>query len=95
MSELKFEPPPAKERKASWGRHYLIAHRLRARPKEWAVVGTYNGAESARATVRHIRKGRLESYRPAGSFEAEARTVDGEARVYARYVGEQPPKADE
>lgn len=91
MSELKFEPPPAKVRPVR-GRHYLVAHRLRAKPGQWAVVGTYNGAESARATARHIRQGRLESYRPAGSFEAESRTVDGEARVYARFVGE---KSDE
>jgi hypothetical protein len=87
VSELKFEPPPAKVRK-TWGRHYLIAHKLRAKPGEWAVVGAYGGAESAGATARHIQHGRLEAYRPAGSFEATARTVDGEDRVYARFVGE-------
>jgi hypothetical protein len=87
MSELKFESPPEKVRK-SWGRHYLIAHRLKAKPQEWAVVGVYGGAESAGSTARQIRRARLGAYQPAGSFEAEARVVDNEARVYARFVGE-------
>jgi hypothetical protein len=87
MSELKFETPPEKTR-VTWGRHYLVAHELKAKPGEWAVVGVYNGPECAGSIARQIKGARLSAYQPAGSFEAEARTVDGEHRVYARFVGE-------
>ena len=33
-----------------------------------------------------IRAAKIVAYEPAGAFEAQARTVDGEYRVYARFV---------
>lgn len=91
MSELKFEPPPKRVR-VTWGRHADVASKLRAKPGEWAPIGTYNSSQTAASIARQIKRAVLSAYMPAGSFEAVSRTVDGESRVYARYVGE---KTDE
>jgi hypothetical protein len=91
MSELKFETPPA-QRRITWGRHYEVASRLRAKPGEWAVVGVYNASNTAASIARQVNRGAMAAYQPAGSFEAMSRTVDGEYRAYARFVGE---KTDE
>lgn len=66
---------------------------LRARPGEWAVITVRTTAArttAARAAVYAygVSRGMRHAYRPAGAFEAKARTVDGEHRVYARYVGD-------
>lgn len=33
-----------------------------------------------------IRMAKIVAYEPAGAYEAQARTVDGQYRVYARFV---------
>ncbi|GAU66688.1 hypothetical protein SSP35_03_03360 [Streptomyces sp. NBRC 110611] len=63
------------------------ARQLRERPGEWAVVRRTETSDQAGAAAQAIRDGRLRAYRPTGAFEATARTVVGEHRVYARYVG--------
>lgn len=45
-------------------------------------------SRSAGGMAYGIRQAKLQAYAPAGTFEARARTVDGEHRVYARFVGE-------
>ena len=86
MSELKFEAPPS-QRRITWGRHHEVARKLKAKPGEWAVVGVYNASNTAASIARQVKRGVLTAYAPAGSFEAMSRTVDGEYRAYARYVG--------
>ncbi|MFK0069731.1 hypothetical protein [Streptomyces sp. NPDC091046] len=84
---LTFEPLPARGRRAS--KHARAAAELRARPGEWAHVTTAGSAESAASLATAIRSARLTAYAPAGSFEAHARTVDDQPRVYVRFVGPQ------
>ena len=90
MSEIRFEPPPgfARNGKAWSLDHSGIVATLRARPGEWAIVATYSAPGTASSMATSIKSGRLAVYRPGGSFEAITRKVDGEVRVYARFVGE-------
>lgn len=88
MSELRWEDPPARGgTKVQWD---LIGTALRERPGVWAFVTTCKKPLSAAGVARNIRAGKYVPFRPAKAFEAAARTVDGEHRVYARYVGEVP-----
>ncbi len=66
-----------------------LADELRARPGEWAIV--FEGAQQqgkASGMAAHIRLGQVQAFTPTGDFDAVTRTVDGLARVYARYIGE-------
>ena len=80
------EPPPAGHRRPfrvqAWEQ---LAEILRARPGRWALVAT--GSQHT-GTAGQIVSARIRCFEPAGSFEARRRLVDGEVRVYARYVGE-------
>ncbi|MER7908250.1 hypothetical protein [Streptomyces sp. NPDC096068] len=86
---ITFEPlpPHGSSQRGGWGIHGAIAKELRARPGEWAHILTFDTVGSATATAYSIRKGARKAWAPAGSFEARSRTVDGEYRVYARYLG--------
>lgn len=64
-----------------------IGSALRARPGEWAIVAVVANAQLAGSTARHVRAGAYQALRDFGRFEAVARTVDGEHRIYARYAG--------
>lgn len=88
MSEPMFENPPPRVSGRHWGWHRQVASKLRARPREWALVGTYGSSDSASSMARNIKMGRLKAYEPAGAFEATSRTVDKQARVYVRFMGE-------
>lgn len=70
------------------GKHGEIAMQLRERPGEWALVSTAKSAYSMNSMAYQIRAAYYAAYLPRGSFEAAGRTVDGERRVYARYIGE-------
>jgi hypothetical protein len=71
-------------------RHAPIAAALRETPGEWALVGNYVWQGAGTSAARVITIGRLRSYQPAGSFEAEVRIGhEGDAFVWARYVGTQ------
>lgn len=68
----------------------VFADQLRARPGEWALLGRYVTGGVARQSAYEIRNAldpKDQPFAPAGAFEAEARTMFGEHRVYARYVG--------
>jgi len=65
-----------------------IAADLRQRPKQWAIAVICRNFSTAGQTARRIRDGAYKPMEPTGAFEATARTIDGEHRVYARYVGE-------
>lgn len=82
-----WEDPPYRSGPTSRTNHGVAATRLRRRPGRWGVVATYVTASSAASAANMVRTGKTASYTPAGAFEATARTVDGEHRVYARYVG--------
>ncbi|WP_030777270.1 hypothetical protein [Streptomyces sp. NRRL S-920] len=66
----------------------MAAAALKQRPGQWGIVGTYKSIGSASGAGLRIKQGIAAAYRPAGAFEAVARTVHGEARLYARFVGE-------
>lgn len=88
---LQFTDPPPQNRASvarAKGTHLMYAEIMRERPGEWAVIHTAPNANAAASYARHIRLGVMAAYAPARSFEACARTVDGEHLVYARYVGE-------
>ena len=61
---------------------------LRRRPNIWALMGQHGSAGAARQAAYSIRRGRYaRAFQPAGAFEADAVTVMGEHRIYARYTG--------
>lgn len=71
-------------------RHQPIAEGLRALPGQWGEVANYRGNVAAKSAVYGIHTGSLPSYQPAGEFEAEVRyDAEGDAHVWARYVGAQ------
>jgi hypothetical protein len=81
---VQWEAPPPRRggRVHDWD---AIAKELRARPGEWALVAVCTNQTTAASTARYIRDGK---YKPmSAGFDATSRTVDGEARVYARYTG--------
>lgn len=85
---LVWENPPAKRPTA--GKYAAIAAALRERAGEWAILRAYPRGQQKRGWgfVGGIRTGKLIDF-PAGEFEAQARTVDGECRVYVRAVPRQ------
>jgi len=86
--KIRFEPLPVSGGSQVRGvSHEVIAEQLRERPREWAHVLTYPTRESASTVAYSIRNGHRSAWAPAGAFEAKSRTVNGEYRVYARYVG--------
>lgn len=85
MSVIRWEDPPGDRRGTDWA---AVAKALRWRPGKWALVVVCNNAVTAGAVARDIRVSKYPALRDRGPFEAVARSVDGEARVYARYVGE-------
>jgi hypothetical protein len=82
------DPPPRSAPKrrlrgspiADW---WHIAAQLRGRPGRWAAA--LEGCGPQQAT--YIRQGRLNAFKPAGSFDARACRVSGMYTLYVRYVG--------
>jgi hypothetical protein len=87
MPEVIFEEPPGAYAHARV-EHTVVSRAARLRPGEWARVGAYPTPASASSIAYRINRGTLRAWSPAGAFEAVSRTVDGEHRVYARYLGE-------
>lgn len=83
-SLVVWEDPPALTANQ---RAQAVADELRAKPGVWAIVSTHPSMTTAQSTASNIRSGRRAIYRPRFSFDATPRHVDGENRVYARYVG--------
>lgn len=80
------EPPPVGQGVRT--SYEDVARKLRARPGQWAIVAQYDKSRTAAGVANNIRKGISRHFRPEGHYEAVGRTVGGEHRVYARYVGE-------
>jgi hypothetical protein len=88
LSRLRFEQPPAKTyRTANISESEKAANKLRQRPDEWACIAIYDKGPTANTFAHQIRHGQIPAFKPEGSFEATARAVGNEHRVYARYVG--------
>ncbi|MGW2169168.1 hypothetical protein ACWC1C_01395 [Streptomyces sp. NPDC001705] len=90
MSEFRFEDPPP-PRHGRHGEHIEAAQKLREKPGQWAIVTTCVNAGSSSSMARAIRVGARAAWKPAGDFDAVARRVDGEYRVYARYLPDPEP----
>lgn len=93
MSEIRFEQLP--ERATTKGNNQSgdsqrIASALKARPGEWAAIKSYDLKQhsSARGYSARVNGGKTGAFAPAGHFEAATRQIDGEIRVYARFVGQ-------
>lgn len=87
---IRFEDLPESKtgRRPGKSVHKEIADQLRQRPGAWAHIRTLTTAGAATSLAHHIKSAAYLAYAPQGSFEAASRVVDGERRVYARYVGE-------
>jgi hypothetical protein len=86
---VNFEPLP--DTAGRRNKHEAIAAELRARPGAWAHILTVAAQGTATSMAYMVRVARFKAYGPAGTFEARSRTIDGEFRVYARYVGKEAP----
>lgn len=88
---VRWEDPPDPTRNRSrTGRYdwYRIGAALKRRPRKWALVAVTTNATTANTMALGIRRGNYGGIFFHGQFEAAGRTIDGEARVYARWVGE-------
>ncbi len=87
-SKVRWEKPPDRRRTtAAVQDHKELAGELKANPGEWGHVLTYSAASTAGSVAQGIRSGRPLAWYPAGAFDAVARTVSGQHRVYAVYKG--------
>lgn len=87
---IRWEDPPDRRGQA----HYdwpAIAGALQGRPGAWALALVCPTREIAATTARYVRESHYEALQ-GEQYDAKARTVDGEFRVYARYLG--PRHAD-
>ncbi len=84
-------PPPVTRAggKAKGGRTYVSeSAQLIAKPGQWAILRRdFKSQDQAATLASYIRIGQLAAFSPSGAFEAVSRSVEGEYRVYARYVG--------
>ena len=87
---IRWEDPPPRRTSDVYDWE-AISMELKACPGNWALVVICPNTATAGSTARHIRNGLYEPLR--AGFDAVARTIDGEARVYARYVGGAPRPA--
>jgi hypothetical protein len=94
MSDFRFEEPPAPHQKPR-GSQMEAAQKLREKPGEWGMITDCRNSGSSSSMARAIRKGTRKAWEPAGDFEAVARKVDGQYRVYARYMPDPDRSADE
>ena len=78
---MKWEDPSVTPRVYNSNRWRDEAAELRANPGRWALL-TQTEGNKARNLVVQIKMGRLQAFRPAGTFEATARA----GSVYARFL---------
>lgn len=86
--------PPDKNVGRNGGRRGYIseAQQLREQSGRWAVLRRDMPSPSAAAQLaNHIRMASLAAFKPRGSFEAVARQVDDEYRVYVRHLPKEVP----
>ncbi len=86
MTDIQFEDV------APWlpmpvGHRLAFMDELCKRPGTWALLGQHQSPGAARQTAYAIRKSLSPWPRPTGGhFEADAKTVLGEHRVWVRFV---------
>lgn len=88
---FKFQdaPPPPAGGGGSKYDHEAVVKELKKNPGKWAVV-----FQASSVYAQYIKKGKVEAYRPAGTFDAAARTshTDENGRrvcdIWACYKGE-------
>ena len=88
---LRWEEPPDQPENSRRIRR-TVADDLRDKPGAWAVIRECSTDQAARNVAHRTRNGFTVPFRPARSFEATVRFVDGKHLVYARYVGEPSPE---
>ncbi|WP_086846954.1 hypothetical protein [Amycolatopsis kentuckyensis] len=87
--DLTWAPPPPVNRggrrpSQEW---FDIAAKLRQKPGEWAIVKSAKSPSNASDIAMRIRRGGIEAFAPADTFEATSRSDGGDMFVvYARYV---------
>lgn len=67
------------------GKWIPVLEELKARSGQWAIIGVKASSSLAHSTALNLKHGRVQ--RPSGKFEFATRRVDGEHRVYGRYIG--------
>lgn len=85
MSVIRFEAPAHHAIRSSESLAAFAAA-LQGRAGAWALLGKYGTSGTARQAAYEVRRGLKPAFE-CGRFEAEARTMCGEYRVYVRYVG--------
>jgi len=61
---------------------------LRENPGKWAEYpGDLFSSRSAYSTAANVKGGKSKAFEPAGSFDAMARTIDGETKVFVSFKG--------
>ena len=82
---LRWETPPPQTQGPvhNWP---AIAADLQQKPGEWALIALCDTRATAGTTAKYVRESFYEPLK-TGVYEAKSRTVDGEFRVYARYMG--------
>ena len=78
---MKWEDPPVTPRRYNSSKWRDEARILRANPGRWALLDTFTSAK-ARNTAWQVRTGRLQAFRPAGTFQSVSRA----GSVYARFL---------
>jgi len=84
VTEIRWENPPSTRggRYTDWNALLLP---LMEQPNRWAIIATRPTSMSAQSAAGGLRAKR--SKMPPGRWEFAARQVDGEHRIYARYLG--------
>lgn len=85
MTALRFEKP-APLIPYSFAARSEIAEALKLTPGRWALLGQQKAAGSARQAAYSVRNGKPGWAMFGPGFEAEARTLFGEHRIYVRYT---------
>lgn len=87
-SGLVWEEPTGGRSRSTWR---IVGTELRSRPGAWAVVGTFDPTKKSAAytLASNIKAGKLGGF-DRGEFDALARTIDDQVKVYARFVGGDP-----
>ncbi len=80
---IEWEDPPFR-RGAPVHDWESIAADLQERPGKWGRVAVCASGTIAASTARYVRESQYEPLH-GGVYEAVSRTVDGEARVYAKF----------
>ncbi|MFJ4828434.1 hypothetical protein ACIP79_00610 [Streptomyces sp. NPDC088747] len=86
---VRFEDPPAPRRGVPRADHKAAAEELRGLPGMWGFVTAYQAQSAAAQAASNIRNGDAQAYQPKGAFDATSRTVNGEYRLYVKFIGEE------